>query len=75
MTDISVDISIKQALKGEIAFDTDVTIKGWVRNRRDSKAGFSFLIMHDGSCFDGIQVIADAKLDIYDEQIKHLTSF
>ncbi|MBL4773338.1 MAG: asparagine--tRNA ligase [Alcanivoracaceae bacterium] len=71
---MSVDISIKQALRGEIAFDTTVTIKGWVRNRRDSKAGFSFIIMHDGSCFDGIQVIADATLDNYAEQIKHLTT-
>lgn len=74
MTDISVDISIKQALQGDIAFDTDVTIKGWVRNRRDSKAGFSFLIMHDGSCFDGIQVIADASLENYADEIKHLTT-
>ena len=74
MTDISVDISIKQALKGEIAYDTDVTIKGWVRNRRDSKAGFSFIIMHDGSCFDGIQVIADNSLDNYTDEIKHLTT-
>lgn len=74
MTDTSVDISIKQALQGEIAFDTDVTIKGWVRNRRDSKAGFSFLIMHDGSCFDGIQVIADSSLDNYTDEIKHLTT-
>lgn len=74
MTDISVDISIKQALQGEIAFDTDVTIKGWIRNRRDSKAGFSFIIMHDGSCFDGIQVIADANLENYADEIKHLTT-
>jgi asparaginyl-tRNA synthetase len=74
MTDISVDISIKQALKGEIAYDTDVTIKGWVRNRRDSKAGFSFIVMHDGSCFDGIQVIADNSLENYTDEIKHLTT-
>lgn len=74
MTDISVDISIKQALKGEIAFDTTVTIKGWVRNRRDSKGGFSFLVMHDGSCFDAIQVIADSSLENYEDEIKHLTT-
>ena len=59
MADISVDISVKQALKGQIEFDTIVTVKGWVRTRRDSKAGFSFINLHDGSCFDGIQVIAD----------------
>ena len=74
MIDISVDISIKQALQGEIAFDTTVTIKGWVRNRRDSKGGFSFLVMHDGSCFDAIQVIADDSLENYEDEIKHLTT-
>ena len=74
MTDTSVDITIKQALQGKIAFDTEVTIKGWVRSRRDSKAGFSFLVMHDGSCFDGIQVIADAALENYADEIKHLTT-
>ncbi len=74
MTDISFDISIKQALKGDIEFDTTVTIKGWVRNRRDSKAGFSFVVMHDGSCFDGIQVIADKSLENYTDEIKHLTT-
>ncbi|MCB1586819.1 MAG: asparagine--tRNA ligase [Xanthomonadales bacterium] len=71
---MSVDISIKQALQGEIAFDTTVTIKGWVRNRRDSKGGFSFLVMHDGSCFDAIQVIADDSLENYEDEIKHLTT-
>ncbi|VAW40190.1 Asparaginyl-tRNA synthetase [hydrothermal vent metagenome] len=74
MTDIAVNISIKQALTGKIAFGTTVTVKGWVRNRRDSKAGFSFIIMHDGSCFDGIQVIADNTLPNYADEIKHLTT-
>ena len=74
MTDTPVNISIKQALTGKIDYDTNVIIKGWVRNRRDSKAGFSFIIMHDGSCFDGIQVIADNTLDNYTDQIKHLTT-
>ena len=74
MTEKSVDISIKQALAGKIAFDSNVTLKGWVRNRRDSKAGFSFIVMHDGSCFDGIQVIADNTLENYADEIKHLTT-
>jgi asparaginyl-tRNA synthetase len=74
MPEMPQTISIKQALRGEIALDTNVVIKGWVRNRRDSKGGFSFIIMHDGSCFDGIQVIADDSLDNYSQQIKHLTT-
>ena len=33
-------------------------VEGWVRTRRDSKAGFSFINVHDGSCFDPIQVVS-----------------
>ena len=40
-----------------------MSINGWVRSRRDSKAGFSFINLHDGSCFDGIQLVADAELE------------
>ena len=37
-------------------FGADVTIGGWLRSRRDSKGGFSFLEINDGSCFGSIQV-------------------
>ena len=37
-----------------------VTVRGWVRTRRDSKAGLSFVNVSDGSCFDPIQVVAPA---------------
>src|SRR5438105_55179 len=36
-----------------------LTIKGWVRTRRDSK-GFSCLEMNDGSCLANLQVVVDA---------------
>jgi asparaginyl-tRNA synthetase len=36
-----------------------VTVKGWVRTRRDSK-GFSFLELNDGSCLANVQVVVDA---------------
>src|SRR5206468_3946623 len=36
-----------------------LTAKGWVRTRRDSK-GFSFLELNDGSCLKNLQVIVDA---------------
>ncbi|PIE40837.1 MAG: asparagine--tRNA ligase [Gammaproteobacteria bacterium] len=51
-----------------------VVVKGWVRTKRDSKAGFSFINVHDGSCFDGIQVVADADLPNYESEIKHLST-
>ena len=56
------------------ASDQTVTVKGWVRTRRDSKGGFSFINVHDGSCFDGIQVIADQALENYESEIRHLSA-
>lgn len=51
----------------------EVVLRGWVRTRRDSKAGFSFLELNDGSSFGNVQVIADAKLENYDSEIKSLS--
>ncbi|MEO0414219.1 MAG: asparagine--tRNA ligase [Verrucomicrobiota bacterium] len=45
-----------------------VEICGWVRTKRDNKA-FSFIELNDGSCLANIQVIADATLDGYEEQV------
>jgi asparaginyl-tRNA synthetase len=67
-------ISIKQALAGEAAIGTMVTVQGWVRTRRDSKAGFSFINLHDGSCFDSIQLVAPGELTNYASEIQKLTS-
>jgi asparaginyl-tRNA synthetase len=60
-------------LKGQHAQDATVTVKGWVRTRRDSKAGLSFIALHDGSCFDPIQVIALNSLENY-QQVQKLTT-
>jgi asparaginyl-tRNA synthetase len=65
---------IKDALAGKPALGDTVTIKGWVRTRRDSKAGFSFINVHDGSCFDPIQVVAPGELENYESEIKRLTT-
>ncbi|MEZ6094671.1 MAG: asparagine--tRNA ligase [Pirellulaceae bacterium] len=51
-----------------------VTLKGWVRTRRDSKAGFSFIEINDGSCQGNIQVIADGNLPNYEDTIKNLST-
>jgi asparaginyl-tRNA synthetase len=50
-----------------------VTLQGWVRTRRDSKAGFSFLELNDGSSMGNIQIIAQASLPNYDSEIKKLS--
>jgi asparaginyl-tRNA synthetase len=53
---------------------TDIEITGWVRTKRDSKAGFSFVEINDGSHFDSIQVIADQNLTNYTGEILPLTT-
>ncbi len=50
-----------------------VTLQGWIRTRRDSKAGFSFLELNDGSCLANIQIIADANLPNYESEVKKLS--
>src|SRR5687768_17028673 len=67
-------VSIADALKGTPGVDAEVTVKGWVRTRRDSKGGFSFVAVNDGSCFDSIQVVAGKELPNYAEQVVHLTA-
>lgn len=49
-------------------------VRGWVKTRRDSKAGFSFLIINDGSTIKDLQIIADKGLSNYTDQILHLTT-
>lgn len=51
-----------------------VTIQGWIRTRRDSKAGLSFLAVHDGSCFEPIQVVAPAELPNYQADVLRITT-
>jgi asparaginyl-tRNA synthetase len=67
-------VSVKQALSGSIPANSEVTVRGWVRTRRDSKAGLSFVNVSDGSCFDPIQVVAQNSLANYADQIVHLTA-
>ena len=67
-------ISIKAALADQTAIGSIITVQGWVRTRRDSKAGVSFINVHDGSCFNPIQVVAPATLSNYSDEIQKLTS-
>src|SRR3982751_6614045 len=68
------DVSVGEALKGEPGEGASVTIKGWVRTRRDSKGGFSFLAINDGSCFDSIQAVAPNTLGNYADEVTKLTA-
>ena len=60
-------------LKSEM-IGTSIEIGGWLRTRRDSKGGFSFIEINDGSTFNGIQVVADDNLENY-SKIKERTGF
>jgi asparaginyl-tRNA synthetase len=48
-------------------------VQGWVRTRRDSKAGLSFLQLSDGSSAATFQVVAEKALPNYDSEVLHLT--
>ncbi len=67
-------LRVVDALKAEVG--TKVTVKGWIRTRRDSKAegGLSFLNVHDGTCFDPIQVVCPGSLSNYASEISKLTT-
>ncbi|MCC5830495.1 MAG: asparagine--tRNA ligase [Phycisphaeraceae bacterium] len=54
--------------------DAPVSIAGWVRTRRDSKAGISFVQVHDGTAFDAIQVVVPKELANYESEVLHLTA-
>ncbi|QCI21654.1 asparagine--tRNA ligase [Buchnera aphidicola (Hyadaphis tataricae)] len=66
-------VSISEIYNDDIIINSFITVCGWVRARRDSKSGFSFIIIYDGSCFYSIQVIADNSLPNYYKDILHLT--
>ncbi|CAM3962050.1 MULTISPECIES: asparagine--tRNA ligase [Shewanella] len=66
--------SVASVFKGDFAVGSQVTVRGWVRTRRDSKAGISFLAVYDGSCFDPIQGVVPNSLDNYNDEILRLTA-
>jgi len=67
-------VSIAKLLQGQIATDSQVEIRGWVRTRRDSKAGLSFIQVSDGSCQGTIQVVAKNELPNYADAVQKLTA-
>ncbi|AMV27111.1 Asparagine--tRNA ligase [Gemmata sp. SH-PL17] len=64
-------ISVADARKAE-AVGRQVRLQGWVRTRRDSKGGFSFIELNDGSCQGNVQVVAPGELANYEVVVKHL---
>jgi asparaginyl-tRNA synthetase len=65
-------ITVAEARRGE-SVGRQIVLRGWIRTRRDSKAGLSFLEINDGSCLGNIQVIAASDLANYESEIKRLS--
>jgi len=68
------DLTCAQILAGRVPKDVPVTVKGWVRTRRDSKAGISFVNVSDGSCFHPVQVVVPNTLPNYADEVLRLTA-
>ncbi|HXX85840.1 MAG TPA: asparagine--tRNA ligase [Casimicrobiaceae bacterium] len=68
-------LTCAEILSGRAPKDAPVTVKGWVRTRRDAKgAGISFVNISDGSCFHPVQIVAPSTLANYADEILHLTA-
>jgi asparaginyl-tRNA synthetase len=67
-------LSVRAILAGQAPADRPVTVRGWVRTRRDSKAGVSFVHVSDGSGFHPLQVVVPATLPNYALDVQRLTA-
>jgi len=70
-----IKTSVKDALGNDELLNQEVELSGWVRSRRSSKGGFSFIHINDGSCFDNIQAVADEKLANYGDILELSSGF
>src|SRR5436853_3823805 len=67
-------LSCADILAGRAPRETPVVVRGWVRTRRDSKAGISFLHVSDGSAFHPVQVVVPNSLANYADEVLKLTT-
>ena len=62
--------TVREIYKNREAFlDKEVTVGGWVRSVRDSKT-FGFIVLHDGSYFETLQIVYHDKMANFDEVSK-----
>jgi asparaginyl-tRNA synthetase len=67
-------LSMRAVLAGEAPADRPVMVRGWVRTRRDSRAGISFVHVSDGSAFHPLQVVAPGNLQNYQSEVLRLSA-
>src|SRR5918992_2098029 len=63
-------VSVKQAF--DLPVGGSITLRGWVRSRRDSK-GITFIEINDGSRFRSMQAVVDSGV-VPDEILKQVTT-
>src|ERR1700721_908068 len=68
------EYNLRAILAGNAPADASVTVKGWVRTRRDSKAGISFVHLSDGSSLHPLQVVAPSTLSNYADEVLKITT-
>ena len=66
--------SVKNLIGDEALIGSHVTVRGWLRSKRDSKAGISFLAINDGSHFDSLQCVAPKELENYEDEVLKLST-
>lgn len=66
--------TIKDIFNDHTLIGHKVTVRGWVRTRRDSKAGISFVSIYDGSCLSPIQAVVPNTLENYENDVLNLTA-
>ena len=66
--------AIKTLLADEARVGSEVTVQGWIRSKRDSKAGISFLAINDGSHFDSLQCVVANTLSNYESEVLKLST-
>ncbi|HSB95425.1 MAG TPA: asparagine--tRNA ligase [Spongiibacteraceae bacterium] len=71
---MSTPLSVRAALAGTTYLGQQIEVRGWLRSRRDSKAGVSFLAVNDGSCLASIQAVVPATLANYSSEVLQLSS-
>ncbi|MBK4775334.1 asparagine--tRNA ligase [Candidatus Pantoea edessiphila] len=67
-------VSVSDILYNHVVVNDMITVRGWVRTRRDSKIGCSFISIYDGSCFHSVQAVVNNSLENYKDTITHLTT-
>ncbi|OIN06586.1 asparagine--tRNA ligase [Oceanisphaera psychrotolerans] len=69
-----MDVSISDISTSSLPEGTEITVKGWVRTRRDSKSGVSFIHLSDGSCFNSLQIVVPDEISNYQSEVIKVTA-